>query len=95
VLLSVKAGAQGQKFDDRVLAKIEHVRALRDDLPLIIDGGLGVEEIKRCIAAEWAQEMSEDELRRNLLDIHFAVGSQLFAADKLEEKLEALENLTQ
>lgn len=93
VLLSVKAGEQGQSFDERVFKKIEHARAMRDDLPLIIDGGLDVDQIKRCIAAEWAQELSEDELHRNLLDISFAVGSHLFATANVQEKLEKLERL--
>jgi ribulose-phosphate 3-epimerase len=93
VLLAVKAGHQGQKFDERVLGKIEQARALRRDLPLVVDGGLDTEEIKRCIGAEWAEEMVKDELNRNFLDISFVVGSHLLSASNVKEKLESLERL--
>lgn len=93
ILMSVKAGASGQNFDERVLQKIEHARGLRDDLPLIIDGGLDVATIKRCIGAEWAAEIAEDDLHRNFLDISFAVGSHLLEAADVAGKLESLERL--
>lgn len=95
ILMSVPAGRGGQTFDEKVLKKIEHARALRDDLPLVIDGGLDVPQIKRCISAEWAQELAEDELHRNFLDISFAVGNHLFTAPDVKQKLEDLENLRQ
>lgn len=93
ILMSVPAGKGGQVFDEKVLKKIEHVRAMRDDLPLVIDGGLDLKEIKRCIGAEWAEELAEDELNRNFLDISFAVGKSLFDATDLKQKLESLERL--
>lgn len=93
ILMSVPAGRGGQEFDDKVLKKIEHARALREDLPLVIDGGLDLKEIKRCISAEWAEELAKDELDRNFLDISFAVGKHLFDAPDLKQKLEDLENL--
>lgn len=93
LLMSVKAGESGREFVERVLPKIEELRGLRDDLIICVDGGLDVAEIKRCISAEWAEEIKEGELRRNLLDIEFAVGSSLWEADDLQEKLSNLQQL--
>lgn len=92
-LLSVKAGKQGQDFDPRVLKKIEEARAMRHDLRIVVDGGLDVAEIKRCIAAEWASEMAEDEFERDFLNIAFAVGKRLLSASNVGEKLYQLQNL--
>jgi ribulose-phosphate 3-epimerase len=93
MLLSVKAGASGQKFDEKVGEKIEAVRKMRHDLPICIDGGLGVEEIKKCIAYEWAEEISENELNRNFMDIEFAVTSKLFEVDDIDTRLHELQHL--
>lgn len=95
LLMSVKAGEGGQVFDDRVLAKIEAVRKMRDDVIICLDGGLDVEEIKRCIGAEWAEEIREEQLHKNLLDVEFVVGSHLFEAADIEEKLTELRQLVE
>lgn len=93
LLMSVKAGMQGQQFDTRVIHKIEDARALRHNLKLVVDGGIGVAEIKKCISAEWAVEMSKGEWERDLVDIAFAVGSELFSAPDLKKKLKNLQML--
>lgn len=93
LLMSVKAGETGQQFVDRVLPKIEEVRKLRKDVVICVDGGLDVAEMKQCIAAEWAEEIKEDNLHMNLLDIEFAVGGHLFNVDNLEEKLKKMQLL--
>lgn len=90
LLMSVAAGAQGQKFDERVLKKIMEVRKLSKTIPIVIDGGIDVPNIKQCLAAEWAEEMEEDELNRSFAGMEFVVGSHLFSpVDTLKE----LENL--
>ena len=93
LLMSVKAGASGQEFVGAVLPKIEEVRARRKGMPIIIDGGLDVEEIKQCIGADWAEEIKEDELREDFGDMEFVVGSTLWESGSIKEKLEQLENL--
>jgi len=93
LLMSVKAGFQGQEFDERVLSKIASVRKMRSDIPIVVDGGLGVSEIKRCVAAEWAEQIREEELDRNFLDMEFAVGGELLRAGDVVAKLEQLRNL--
>jgi ribulose-phosphate 3-epimerase len=92
-LLSVKAGKQGQEFDPRVLKKIEQVRAMRHDLRIVVDGGLDVTNIKKCIAAEWAIEMAKDEFERDFLNIAFAVGGHLLKAENVKDELYKLQNL--
>jgi len=94
LLLSVKAGAQGQDFDERVLAKIMEVRKMNKRVKIIVDGGLDVENIKKCFAAEWSEEMSEDELDRSFMNMEFAVGSQLFGSPDIAEELMNLEHLS-
>lgn len=93
LLMAVKAGLSGQQFDARVKDKIEAVRKMRHDLPICIDGGLGVEEIKSCIAAEWAEEIKEHELNRNFLDMEFAVTSRIFEVEDSDRALEQLQHL--
>jgi len=94
LLMSVKAGTQGvQKFDERVLAKIKKVREMSEFINIVVDGGLTVENIKRCLAAEWSQEIAEDEFNKSFLGMEFAVGSDLFNAENIEEELRRLENL--
>lgn len=93
LLMSVKAGFQGQEFDERVLMKIEEVRRMRGDVPIVVDGGLDVAEIKKCIGAEWAEQIREEELDRNFLDIEFVVGGKLLQADDVAGKLEQLRKL--
>ncbi len=93
LLMSVEAGRGGQSFEAQVLPKIKAVRQLRHDLPLVIDGGLDVGQIKQCVEAEWAEEIGEGELRRNFLDIQFAVGNHLFDAPDIKQKLTELQHL--
>jgi pentose-5-phosphate-3-epimerase len=94
LLMSVKAGSQGvNKFDDRVLSKIKEVRRMNKRIKIVIDGGLNLENVKRCFAAEWAEEMEEDELDRNFGKMEFAVGSDLFGAEDVAAELERLEHL--
>ena len=93
LLLAVKAGAQGEKFDERVLKKIKEVRKMSKSILIVVDGGLNIENIKKCFAAEWAEELSEDELDRNFGKMEFAVGSEIFGSEDIKEKLEELENL--
>ena len=94
LLMSVKAGSQGiQKFDERVLPKIKAVRAMSEFVKIVVDGGLNVENIKKCLAAEWAQEISEDELNKSFLGMEFAVGSDLLNAEDVGLELNRLQNL--
>lgn len=94
LLLSVKAGAQGQEFNESVLDKIKQVRKMSKTVKIIIDGGLNVENIKKCFAAEWSEEMSEDEIDKSFMKMEFAVGSDLFNAQDIHDELMKLEHLT-
>jgi len=94
LLMSVKAGSQGvQKFDERVLAKIKKVREMSEFVNIVVDGGLNVENIKKCLIAEWSQEIAEDEFNKIFLGMEFAVGSDLLNAENVEEELKRLESL--
>lgn len=94
LLMSTKAGSQGvNKFDDRVLEKIKEVRKMDKNIKIVIDGGLNVENIKKCFEAEWAEELAEDELDRNFGKMEFAVGSNLFEASDAAEQFENLQHL--
>ncbi len=94
LLMSVKAGSQGiQKFDERVLPKIKKVREMSEFVKIVVDGGLNVGNIKKCLVAEWAQEIAEDEFNKSFLGMEFAVGSDLFEAEDVELELKKLENL--
>lgn len=93
LLLAVDPGKQGGEFDSRVLKKIEEVRELRNDLDIVIDGGLGVDEIKQCLAYEWAEDLKEGQDHDGFLGMQFAVGSKLFEDDNIEQRLEKLRHL--
>lgn len=94
LLMSTKAGSQGiNEFDNRVLEKIKEVRKINKRIVIVVDGGLDVDNIKKCFAAEWAEELSEDELDRNFGKMEFAVGSEIFESDDIKEKLENLQSL--
>lgn len=93
LLMSVKAGKSGSEFVEAVLPKIEEVRKLKKDILICVDGGLDGEEIKKCIVADWAEEIKEEELNRDFSDMEFVVGSALWEADDIKKKLEDLENL--
>ncbi len=90
LLMSVKAGGQAREFDDRVLDKIKQVRKMNKRIPIVIDGGINEEKMKECLAAEWAEEIEEDELNRSTLGIEFVVGSHLLTAGNVEEELNHL-----
>ena len=93
LLMSVVMGESGQMFDEKVLEKIKEVRKISKTVKIIVDGGLNVENIKKCFAAEWAEELVEDELDRSFAKMEFAVNTELFEAEDVKEKLESLENL--
>lgn len=94
LLMSVKAGSQGiQKFDERVLEKIKKVREMSEFVKIVVDGGLDVENIKKCLVAEWSQEIAEDEFNKSFLGMEFVVGSDLFQSPDVEVELNRLENL--
>ncbi len=90
LLLSVKAGGQSREFDDRVLEKIKAVRKMNKRIPIVIDGGINEEKMKECLAAEWTEEIEEDELNRSTMGIEFVVGSHLLTAGNVEEELKYL-----
>ena len=90
LLMSVKAGGQARDFDKRVLEKIKAVRKMNKRIPIVIDGGLNEEKMKECLAAEWAEEIAEDELDRSTSRIEFVVGSHLLTASNVEAELEQL-----
>lgn len=90
LLLSVRAGEQGKEFDERVLEKIGQVRKIDKRVTIIVDGGLNEADIKKCLAAEWAEEIKEDELNREVIEMEFVVGSHLLSAENIKEELENL-----
>ncbi len=93
LLLSVKAGSQGQKFDERVLEKIKKVREMSEFVNIVVDGGLNVENIKKCLVAEWSQEIAEEEFNKSFLGMEFVVGSDILQAVDVEKELRRLESL--
>lgn len=93
LLMGVKAGHQGQKFDERVLEKIEMLRSWSKSVDIIIDGGLDETVIKKCVAAEWAEEMREGVLEKSFRGMEFAVGSHLWKEANVAEELKRLQNL--
>lgn len=80
LLLSVKAGAQGQAFDLRVLDKISKVRELSSSVTIVVDGGLNEENIKKCLDAGGEK-------------MEFAVGSEILMAENPEDAYRELENV--
>ena len=90
LLMSVKAGGQARDFDKRVLEKIKEVRKMNKRITIVIDGGLNEEKMKECLAAEWAEEIAEDELDRSTGRIEFVVGSHLLTAENVKEELNHL-----
>lgn len=93
LLMSVKAGAQGREFDERVLEKIKQVRKMSKRVHIVVDGGENEENIKKCIAAEWAEEIEEDELNKSVALLEFVVGSHLFEAKDVKQELGRLQRL--
>ncbi len=94
LLMSSKLGTQGKEdFDEKVLEKIKEIRKIDKNIKIIVDGGIDGKDIKRCFEAEWAEEISEDELDRNFGKMEFAVGSDLFKSADVEEEYDNLVNL--
>ena len=93
LLMSVKPGEQGQRFDERVLDKIKEVRKISKKITIQIDGGLNEENIKKCLVAEWTEEIEEDELNREVTSMEFVVGSHLLISSNIENELGHLQNL--
>ncbi len=87
LLMSVKAGGQAREFDDRVLSKIKEVRKMNKRITIVVDGGIDEAKMKECLAADWAEEIAEDELNRSAIGIEFVVGSHLLTAGNVEEEL--------
>jgi ribulose-phosphate 3-epimerase len=80
LLMGVTAGAQGQRFDEKVLEKIKKVREMSETVTMVIDGGMNEENIKKCL--ETGGEKME-----------FAVGSGILNSEEPEtayRKLEAI-----
>ncbi len=95
LLMSSKLGTQGKEdFDVKVLEKIKQIRKIDKGIKIIVDGGIDAKDIKKCFEAEWAEEIAEDELDRNFGKMEFAVGSDLFKAENIEEEYLRLVNLT-
>lgn len=93
LLMSVTAGAQGQDFDNGVLKKIQQVRQMSMRVPIVVDGGIDERKIKDCLAAEWTEEMREDELNRSFAGMEFVVGSHLFRPVDTLAELKRLQNI--
>lgn len=80
LLMSVPAGAQGQKFDDRVLEKIKKVREMSAYVTILVDGGLNEENIKKCL------EVGGEKME-------FDVGSEILNSDNPEMVYQKLESI--
>lgn len=94
LLLSVNAGESGQEFNDDVLEKIKEVEKIRDDMIIVVDGGLTENEIKECLTARWAEELEEGtDVHPGFTEMEFAVGSHLWNSKNLEEELNNLQTL--
>lgn len=93
LLMSVKAGAQERDFDERVLEKIKKVREMSKKVTIIVDGGLNLENIKKCLISEWAEEIAEDEWNKSFMGIEFAIGSDILQAENPAEEIKKLESL--
>ncbi len=95
LLMSVKAGAQGREFQEKVYEKIKQVRKLSKTVKIIVDGGLDEEKIKGCFAAEWSEELAEDEMDKSFAKMEFAVGSHLLKSENIAEEIENLQKLAE
>ncbi len=80
LLMSVPAGSQGQRFDETVLKKIARVREISEELTIVVDGGLGTESIKKCLAVGGRK-------------MEFAVGSEILRATVPVEAYRKLEKV--
>ena len=80
LLMSAKAGAQGQKFDERVLGKIRLVRELSASATILVDCGLNEENIRKCL------EIGGEKME-------FDVGSEILNSDDPETVYRKLEKV--
>lgn len=74
-----KIGFQGESFDERVLEKINYVRAKFPDREIAVDGGVSLETIQKL---------------RDAGVTRFVAGSAVFSGD-VKENIEKLESLLQ
>lgn len=51
LIMSVKAGASGQSFDEKAIAKIKKIRKLNNDILIEVDGGINDSNVKNVIKA--------------------------------------------
>lgn len=51
LIMSVKAGASGQNFDEKAIAKIKKIRKLNNDILIEVDGGINDSNVKNIIKA--------------------------------------------
>lgn len=51
LIMSVKAGASGQSFDEKAIAKIKKIRKLNNDILIEVDGGINDSNVKNIIKA--------------------------------------------
>lgn len=51
LIMSVKAGAIGQSFDEKAIAKIKKIRKLNNDILIEVDGGINDSNVKNIIKA--------------------------------------------
>lgn len=77
LLMSVQAGFQGQSFSERVLTKIQELREQFEG-DICIDGSMNVDTIPLCLKQGANQ---------------FAVGSALWKAKDIAQKLEELQGI--
>ena len=49
LIMSVKAGAIGQSFDEKAIAKIKKIRKLNNDILIEVDGGINDSNVKNII----------------------------------------------
>ncbi|MDD4351124.1 MAG: ribulose-phosphate 3-epimerase [Clostridia bacterium] len=51
LIMSVKAGAIGQSFEEKAIAKIKKIRKLNNDILIEVDGGINDSNVKNVIKA--------------------------------------------
>lgn len=94
LLMAVPMGKSGQEFEEKVLEKIRKVERLRDDLVVVVDGGVNRERIKQCLTVRWAEELEEGtDIHPGFLEMEFAVGSVIWEAEEVGEVINNLQHL--
>lgn len=79
LLMAVPAGKSGQKFDMKVLKKINELRELMPEISICIDGGVNPKTIGACVEAG-ANEFAVNSFLWESKDIKVAIGELLEAA---------------